>query len=399
MSSVSKTPEDTRRPIFSDTVDQLAQSEPPDDMTLYAVLRALRAVLVVELKRRGVWQAPPSYLRMLGTSWMANGGEALDELTQDAYLYVFAQRLATLIESRQRGHDVGPLVILMVRQLISHRQRLADPVGYCVYSRLHEAVLRLVEAGQLHVADGGERIHNRTMFCFAPPERGADPTPIGAESLAAMVSTWVEPLLPELVTALSRAVIPLIEELQKRVQSLQAEGVETFRFGQLVAPLKREVRQRWHAVWGQEAGEIAFDDTEEGEGFAEAVPIAWSQNPVEYESLLDCVNDSIGRHQPRQQQGSLWHLWLLVRGAQHRDDEPGGDAPRRVSVAGVAKLLEVSRRQVGNLLKALQGMVTTCLSAFERPNHPSIKEPNPASPGEPTHDPDHTAPRTENAGR
>ncbi len=396
MSEDRKTPEETRRPIFSDTVDQLARTEPPDDATLRELLQALRAVLVIELKRRGVWQAPPSFLRVLGESWLANDGEALTELTQDAYLYIFAQRLAALIKVRWRGqdaappvpHDVGPLVLKMVRQFITHRQRLADPLGYSVYSRIHEAMLRLVGTAQLHVAGAGERIHNRTLLSFEAYDENEDVTPTDAETLADLVVPWNGALMPELVTALGKAVIPLIDDLRQRVLSLQVAGIEAFSFGDLVAPLKRDARRRWNVVRGEAGRELGFEESEEGEGY-EAVPIAWPHNPVEYESLLDCVNSSIGRHDPSREQGSLWYLWLLARGV-HR----GGDEPRQVSVAGTAKLLEVSRRQVGKLLKALQGMVSTCLSAFA-PSHRSTEHATQAATGEPTHDRDDTAPRAE----
>lgn len=349
--------------IFSITVDQLARVEPPDNATLCELLGTLRGTLVIELKRRGVWRAPPSFLRIVGDSWTANGSEALHELAQDAYFYIFVQRLGTLIEGRRHGHDVGPLVYKLIRQFISKRQRSADPVGYGIYSKLRDAVQKLAETEQLHIAGEGQRIHNRTMLAFTKHE-GKNAQPTAAATLAELVSPWNQDLMPELVTALGKAVIPLIENLQERILSLNTQGVEAFRFGDLITPLKRDARQRWNAVWAETRGEIGIGEAKE-DGFAEMVPITRPHHPVEYESLLDCVASAIGGHDPGGDQGSLWYLWVWTRGV-HRT----GDEPRRVSVNGVATLLEVSRRRVGKLLKVLQGMVTTCLSAFEAPAQP-----------------------------
>ena len=364
-----------RRPIFSDVVDQLATSKPPDDGDLQELLRTLRAVLVIELKRRGIWWAPPAFLRVIGQSWTANGGEALAELTQSAYLYIFAERLNTLIEGRRRGLDVGPLVIRMVRQFVSKQQRLADPIGYCVYTRLKEAVLQMIDGKDLYRGKAEPRMHNRTVLAFQRLPNGNALVPAEGESLVGLVGGWSEELLPELVTALGKAVRPVVTDLRRRIQSLEGEGIVAFRFGDLVAPLRDEVRRRWHAVRGEVDGEVRFLASGEDGETSESVLVTWPEHPVEYESLLDCVTSSIDRHDPGHEQEPLWRLWLMIRGVT-----PYGDEPRPVSVAGVSKLIDLSRRQVGKLQKILRSMVSACLSAFEIPSdapQPDSEDPLP----------------------
>jgi hypothetical protein len=81
--------------VFTDFVRSLAAQEPLDERRLTEAWKALAAALRAELKKRGLWESPPSYLGIFGWDrWEPErfSGErdsALEELLAECYTYIF----------------------------------------------------------------------------------------------------------------------------------------------------------------------------------------------------------------------------------------------------------------------------------------------------------------------
>ena len=91
--------------VFSDYVANLgANGEPPDAASYDEIRESVRSLLVVEMRRRSLWHAPPAFLGVSGTSW---GQGALDELVTDTYTFIFIAACAVCaINSGCKGTSV-----------------------------------------------------------------------------------------------------------------------------------------------------------------------------------------------------------------------------------------------------------------------------------------------------
>src|SRR5687767_6906412 len=101
--------------VFTEYVRSLSQGEPAP--ALFAALcRELSAALRTELRRRGLWNTPPSYLGILGGgSW---DDDALDELRADAHTFVFVDRLRSLRAQMEAKANIDGLVLRAVRNFV-----------------------------------------------------------------------------------------------------------------------------------------------------------------------------------------------------------------------------------------------------------------------------------------
>lgn len=243
-------------------------------------------MLRAELRRRGLWSAPPSYLGIYGWStweetdepgngragaaarWRAGSGDALEELAAGCYAFIFIDRLRSLAAHLQVKPDVEGLVLLDVRHFLHERQRQHDPLGYRVFVVAREAVRLALARGDLQVTAGDARVRNDTLLAFAEAADGnpaagvpgAADAPAAADQAAAVaaalpgsevraiVQGWNDRLLPELVTAAGRAQEEVAERLSRCLPELRQHGVLAFRFKELIDPLKADVRARWAAL-------------------------------------------------------------------------------------------------------------------------------------------------------
>jgi hypothetical protein len=265
MANDHPTPEsETEMDVFSAYVARLgADGEPPDAATYEEVREELRGVLVGELRRRGLWRAPPHYLGLSGCNW---GQGALDELVTDAYTFIFIRRLRGLRRQQRLQGNIRSLVYFNVGNFLTDLQRKADPLGYRVFGRLREAVATGVERRQIFVHQREpkkkkQRLRNGTILSFQPGLAPLTPR----ESFEATVRRWNEDLLPDLITAEGRAVPKVVERLADKVFALRNEGVAAFRFGDLINALKDDVRKRWDQAWERSLGELGTEpDLERG---------------------------------------------------------------------------------------------------------------------------------------
>lgn len=360
------------------------------------VMPALRVALRSELRRRGLWDKPPSYLGIYGwESWIpalarpapwAGGGApllgagALDELLGECFAFIFVDRLRTLRAQLAIKPNIDGLVFLNIRNFLYERQKEHDPLGYRVFEVVSAAVRRCLAEGVLHVLEGDPRVRNDTVLGF-DPLTAVPPRQIDLRSWAGRVD---DELLPDLVTARGERQDEVAARLARRLRGLRQEGIESLRFKDLLDPLKDGVRERWAAMLqGEEGIEAAV-----GEG----VPArAWLERPgrlyeekERFRALVACVLEGLERlAAPEKTRAYLSTLWQYLRlhcadpngaggeaGAAGAaggagggaDDLPGGRRvrPGRPSDRTLAELLRIPREALPQLFATLGRLVEEC---------------------------------------
>ncbi len=354
--------------IYTEYLSKLpTDGSQPDEALALRVLARLRLDLRRQLKRRGLWILSPALLGISGSFW---DDATLEELVHECYIYVFGERLKNLLPQLKHRDNVDGLVVLNLKHFLTRLQRETDPVGYRVYEILGSAIDKAVRAGDVFVLSDDDRIRNDTILGFSPR---TDPRRAAAFSeLEALVSIWNENLLPDLITARSRAVTKVIDHVRDCVLALRAEDVEAFRFGDVVQPLKRDVRRRWASVWDLDAGESAAELDEAG--VAAMVRVV---RPDDYgdgrglEWLLECVPNSIHLRQDdsAKNREGLWKLWEYVCGFTLGSD-PSRGGRKLPSFSALGELLDIYRERIPRLLKVLRALVEACRA---REGHPATE--------------------------
>ncbi len=352
--------------VFSDYVASLgANGEPPDLASYEKVRSSLRTVLVNEMHKRGLWRAPPSFLGVIGASW---DQDALDELVSDAYSWNFVRRLRGLRNQQRLKDNIRPLVIVNVRRFLTERQKQADPLGYRLFGRLREAVEQGIDRGEIMVRDGAKGATKRvagngTVLSFQPTLAPLTPR----RDFEEPVRRWNDELLPELVTAEGPAVPRIVRCLGEKVVKLRDQAVAAFRFGDLIAELKDDVRKRWRGVWHQSLGELG---AEFGETDAPPTPVKVVRSDQEPDwprrlvRIQESVAKSIDAQRLPKMRRDLWSLWQLIRSTRLIPEEVG-PLP---TVAALARELQLDRERVRQLFERLWPIVRASIeSAGRRP--------------------------------
>lgn len=343
------------------------------------VLDGLRAALASELRRRGLWNGPPSFLGVLGhEAWTTAGArarrgvsgrhreiDALEELATDCFGAVFIDRRRSLSAHLESKPNVDGLVFLAVRQFVHDRQKEADPLGYRVFQLVRSAVRESILAGDLFVVAGDERVRNETILAFDPtipvPEGPAD---LERERLEALAERWCSELLPDLITARGPGRRRVVEALRRLLADL--ESVEWFRFHDVVDPLKSDVRARWAALFEPTEGEAV-----PAQASGEAVPLARRlPGLVEleerdlFEKLADCVSAGVEDHPgTRRTRDHLTTLWGFLH--LHALGQASRELP--ASARKLAELLDIPRARIPELQAILGELVERCRHRVARP--------------------------------
>lgn len=355
------------RPGFTEFVRQLP-GEAAGTLAR-AVFDQLRFLLSNELKRRGLWDSPPSYLGVPdGVRWNrgleAQGqGSALEELTAECFAFIFVDRLQSLRAQLKIKTSLDGLIVLNVRHFLLERQRAGDPLGFKVFEMLQGAVRDALAKGELRVVAGDPQVRNETILGF---DTDVEPESL-AEDLAPIVARWNDSLMPELVTANGRQHVEMKARLRDLVVGLRGHGVRAFRFRDVVEPLKRDARGRWGALLPRHGGREIWEPSPKGRGPAE--PVGKDQ-PVDQElgfrQLKRCVSATIEEipADPRFR-AYLSTLWRFLA-AQAGGEDPDLGIPLLEEEDGVlshrklAQHLEIPRDRIPELFATLRQIVVRC---------------------------------------
>ncbi len=349
--------------IFTEYVRSLDAGIEPTPESFEAAWGKLREALRSEMMKRSVWSAPPSYLGIYGShSWSEKG--ALEELLSDCYSFIFVRRLPGLEALLEVQENIEGLVFRNIRNFLFEKQKHHDPLGYRVFRVLRTATRQSIAAGALHVLAGDPRVGNATILAFSP---GCGLARARPEDLSERIRPWSDELLPELVTARGAKLDAVVGDLCRCLARLAAQGIEGFRFKDLIAPLKQAVRGCWNAVWQSSQGDLAFDD---GDGeFVNLVRLVRPDSGFEerdlFQALLACVAEALDRLEARRKtRAYLEKLWAFLRNhAAEQEPAPDPDARRASTLPSrrrIATLLDIPRYRFPELHGTLGNLVETC---------------------------------------
>jgi uncharacterized protein YicC (UPF0701 family) len=365
---------------FTDFVRAVAEGERLDETDFNALWKALGTALRGELKKRGLWESPPSYLGVFGWgSWEPAGSwqgreSALEELLAECYSYIFVDRLRSLQAQLKVKPNIDGLVFLNIRHFLHERQKEHDPIGSQVFETLQAAVRMAVEERELEVTGGDERIRNDTVLAF---RRGVELQTRDREKLPSLVAAWNDELLPDLITLRGRRQEEVVRRLRTRLPDLRAEGIEAFRFKDVVDPLKADVRARWASLLDRAQGELAPQAEEDSRG--EAVRLVQPDLRVEerqvFRKLVDCVLAGVRRLDVSERtRGYLTTLWqfLRIQASDGVEATPGSldaalvaeidDEP--LSQRKLAEQLQIPRERLSGLYDTLRDLLSKCQAAI-----------------------------------
>lgn len=378
----------TTPPVFTAYVRSQRGEETPDADLLHDAWNALQAALGAELKRRGLWHSPPSFVGVYGHDrWDAEetvgdpmshawcrtrpAHSALEELVTDCWAYVFSDRMRCLKLQLQEKENIDGLVLRNVKNFLYERQRDHDPIGFRVFEQLKSVMAEAIARQALFVLGGDPRIRNNTVLGFEP----STDLRLPAHDLGPTVVRWNDELLPGLVTARGRQETEVLARLDRFLLELPEHGIHCFRFRDLVDPLKNDARQRCAALLAREdsSGKVECS-AEQVQVVRRALPECAAESRDSFEHLTRCVSASIeGLEVDPRTRGYLRALWTYLRlkngdptagepgdGKPAPDDETDDGLPshRRIS-----QRLQIPRERIPMLFITLRRLVAPCRAA------------------------------------
>ncbi|MEM9598099.1 MAG: hypothetical protein AAGD06_27805 [Acidobacteriota bacterium] len=349
---------------FTSFVRSMEEGAGVAESVVAGMTRKLRLEVVRELKQRSLWTGPPSFVGVYGTSeWQAtlptgSGSLAppLDELVHSVFTFVFCDRLPRLLFHVDEGREIDGLVISYLRGFISRLQRRHDPLGYRAYQVLRSAVRQAVDAEELYVRSGSPKVTNSTVLAITLKPDGEESAP--QDLLAAHARAWNSELLPELVTAGEAGTELVVADLRQRLFGLESDGVRAFRFGDLLAPMKQDLRARWSALLEPSPDASAVEVNEQGVRriYETVQPSLWVHEIDGFQKLVDCVSGLVQRRPAAvRTQRYLGQLWRFLRRFAVDPNLETLPSHRQLSV-----LLRVPRERLPGLYDTLGEMLRSC---------------------------------------
>lgn len=333
-----------------------------DDCAFEEVWTALRRLLVSELRRRSLWSLPPAFLGIYGYSSWADP-EAVEELVADCFVFTFVERLRSLKAHLRSKPDINGLVLRNVRNFLQETQRRHDPVGFRVFTVLRSAVRNALSTGALRVVAGSPGVQRDTVLAFrtVPSEEAA----AQFDDLRPHVLAWNDDLLPNLITARGWDVREVTARLERHVHRLEAAGIRTFRFHDLVDALRQDARARWRAVWVCSPDGIPPQPEEDG--LAAVVRLVephavWDERESVHK-LLACLERSVERvpEPPARSRDYLRRLLAFLKShAADAPEERGAPDKGLPSHRQLAQLLAIPRERLPDLFRTLRNLAEAC---------------------------------------
>jgi hypothetical protein len=373
-------------PLFTRFV--LSCAEAPDEQLALAVWERLREILEHELKRRGLWLSPPSYLGIYGwPNWAGPAGEpaaALEELVAECYAFIFVDRLGRLQAQLQAKPNIEGLVLLNVRHFFLERQKEHDPLGFRVFEMLRAAVREAIAAGEIFVLAGDPEVRNGTLLGFAataPAE--ALPTRLGP-----LLAHWNDELLPDLVLARGRRQGAVWRKLRDLLRGLERHGIAAFRFRDVLDPLKSDTRRRWAALLEESAEEGAAEGVAASRAPRAVLPDTPFESRQSLEKLTRYVSAALRRSpleaRTREYLALLWQYLRLATGTAEEGDAAERLAAdlaeeERLSHRRLAQVLGIPRERLPGLFATLRQWVAEA-QAKARAGRPASPAPQPPAP-------------------
>ena len=333
----------------------------------------LRGVLVAELKRRGMWHHRPSFLGVVGhLRWaeQGTGSDALDELAADCFEFIFVRRLKSLKIQAERKANIDGLIRLGVRHFLIEAQRRNDPIGFRVFELLRDVISRSIAAGHLSIEAGNPRLRNDT---FLAVKAVAAPHAARGAEMSCLADRWADERLEDLVTASRVRRTNLVAEMVGELKSYLGDERFGFRFGDLVDPLKRQVRNGWAARMLDLPGVLAAQERIEEQRFRDQQSDLLNLRSSTL-AILRCMDGAVGDDSVAAKTRLYLNLlWQAIRGLADGSgaDLDSTDGSIRLqeqeelpSHRTLAQLLGIPRARLPGLFERLRRLWRDCEHAF-----------------------------------
>ena len=368
---------------FTRYLRSLSEGNDGDGQAFDEMWDALEAALRDGLRRRSLWNRPPSYLGVYGwPRWSSTAegagttGSPIEELLVDAYTFIFIHRLPRLRAQLTVKPNIDGLVRLYLGNFLHDRQKKCDPLGYRVYEVLCKAVREAVEAGELRIVQGSEKIKGSTLLaCRETPAAGWSPE--RPERLEPKVEALADALLPDFFTAAGPNRKRVRLRLRRYLQDLSLQGVKGFWFRDLSRLMTRVIRLRWAALYDLEEGESHF--AEDADGYL--VLVRMTQPDIEwekwhtYEKTVELITSALEARLRESRAGQARAPGMGTGKANERDPTPDylrtlweflrchaqqAGPPRVPSNRKLSELLGIPRQQLPKLYQMLREIIQSC---------------------------------------
>ncbi len=200
-----------------------------------ALLEAIAKVLRFNMRKRGLWTAPPAWLNY--PEWQSwKEPNAFDDLVFDCYEFAVVKRIEGLRNALNRFDNIDGLIFRNIKNFLTEQQSRYDPIGYSVAGNVKKAIQQAIELGELTAQDLDEtkKIQNSTLLTFSSTQSTTENSLL--EGLRCN-KAWAE-----LRLKLVRRSEIAQDDLCEIVCQLADNGIKSFLFKDLVNIIKAEVR-------------------------------------------------------------------------------------------------------------------------------------------------------------
>lgn len=352
--------------------------EPESRQQLDAVLKELRTLLSIEIRRRGLSGASPSVLGLVGYQyWQRVGsvsfpgggeGDALEELTVDCYVYIFIDRLRSLLAQLKVRGNIDGLVRRNVRNFVHDTQKRHDPMGFRIFQVFRRVVKECVDEGDLFIDGDSQRLHNDTFLSFNQ-KRDLSEEVDHAIDWGPVVARWNDALLSEMVTARGAKLADVVAKFKHNLLAIESQGIRSFRCRDIIEPLKADARSRWANLWSHGDGSTLVDD-ETRDACCGGTPVGASLDARErFTGLVDCVEHKLRRFEGQERtRKHLLKLWDYLKrfaaselDGEHREMSWEAMEDTFPSRRELATRLEIPRDRFPDLYKRIRRAAKGCL--------------------------------------
>jgi hypothetical protein len=246
------------------------------------VLPALKRLLRYHMKRRNLLSAPPEFL---GYPEVANWSQrdAFEDILLDCYKFAILDRLTALQEQLKIKPNVDGLISRNVGNFLQERQRKHDPIGYAVFSNVHDAVNELeaqpspTQPALIITNRDRGKLTSRSILRWGGNGSAPVATQAQIREQLERMSGWTDAV--KWLTEMSEDGRAWVRGF---LGSLPAAGINAVLVGDLVDVLASRVRLDWRGLHATPAQELAlerFDET--GKDYAQMVRIIMPDDSVE----------------------------------------------------------------------------------------------------------------------
>lgn len=336
--------------------------EETDRELFTAVWSELRALLRNELKKRSLWDSPPSYLGVHGwTHWEAPAAEgparrvredALGELVAECFPFIFVTRIRGLKAQLKIKPNLDGLILLNVRHFLHERQKEHDPLGFRVFEVVHAAVCQAMARGELQVLAGDPKVRNDTLLGFDP----ARELPAFPPEVDSLVARWNDDLMPALIMAKGADKEEVCARLCAHLLELPQHGIQCFRFKDLVDPFKFNARARWAGLLETESEHQDWRQT-----LLWMLPATDVESQQNLEQLTCRVSAAIETLEVElRTKTALLTLWSELRRYAEARVETAAEEEEVLSQRKLALRLGIRRARLPELFGILRQLVIRC---------------------------------------